>query len=115
MFVGRRHADIFVEVETAAAGEIQLKGGELRVNGLHRPPRGQPQHEGRLRAHPRRDQLSSERRGGVRIGLYYDFHGSDLLISLTLRLQAIPRRDEPTLVEARRETGPHPDYGPGAT
>ena len=97
--VVRRYADIFVEVEAVAAREVHPKGREPVIERLHHSTRGQTQHEMRLGAHARADQLGDERRGGVRVRSNDDFHGSSTPTSRENRIQTVPGRDETNFVE----------------
>ena len=99
VFVPCRYADIFVEVEGAAAREIHAQGREPLVDRLHRASCRESQHQVGLRLHPGGYQPSRKHRGGVRIGLNNDFHASSSRISSEQRVQAIARRNELAFVE----------------
>ena len=76
-----REPHVFVEIERAAEGEIQvlfpMLADQLGINSLHRPAGGQPQHQERVGPHLVGDDSRRQVRGRSGILSYDDFHSAD--------------------------------------
>ena len=79
--VAREQPDVFVEVERAAQGKIQFLGlmqaHEVAINTFHRAAGGEAEDEMRIGAQIVRHDARHERRGGLLVWLYDDFHRRD--------------------------------------
>ena len=79
--VGGEQADILVEVEGAAQGEVELLGlvqsDEVAIDPLHGLAGGQAQNEVRVGPEFAGDDASGQGGGGFVIRLYDDFHAPD--------------------------------------
>jgi len=84
--IGWKQTDVFVEVEGAAKGKIELlllmKAHKIAIDTFHRFARSQAEHEVRIGTQLMGDDPRNERGGRFRVRLYDDFHGAYLTSSV---------------------------------